>query len=120
VARPRPLIPASAAPGVAALATQFTQQTGIPVTVAGGSRDKTLGALKAGGPVDVVLLPTADIITLSTVSGMMPLGHITVGVSVKAGASVPDFPRWRNSAPLCSRPAGAPMPIPWPTPRQGR
>jgi len=84
------LTPASAAPGVAALATQFTQQTGISVTVAGGSRDKTLAALKTDGPVDVVLLPTADIITLSTVTGMTPLGHITVGVGVKAGASVPD------------------------------
>jgi molybdate transport system substrate-binding protein len=84
------LTPASAAPGATALAAQFTKTTGIPVTVTGGSRDKTLAALKAGGPVDVVLLPTADIITLPTVTGMTPLGHLLVGVGVKVGALVPD------------------------------
>jgi molybdate transport system substrate-binding protein len=84
------LTPASAAPGAAALATQFTRQTGIPVTVAGGSRDRIFAALKAGGPADVVILPTADFITLPNVTGMTPLGHIAVGVGVKAGASVPD------------------------------
>ena len=112
------LTPASAAPGVFALATQFTQQTCIPVTVAGGSRDKTLAALKTGGPVDVVLLPTADIITLSTVTGMTPLGHITVGVGVKAGASVPDVstPKKFRAVMLATR--GTPMPIPGPVPRQ--
>jgi len=84
------LTPASAAPGVAALAKQFTQQTGIPVTVAGGSRGKIFAALKAGGPADVVILPTGDLAQLPTVTGMTPLGHIAVGVGVKAGASVPD------------------------------
>ncbi len=84
------LTPASAAPGAAALATQFTQKTGIPVTVAGGSRDKIFAALKAGGPADVVLLPTTDIVALPTVTGMTPLGHIAVGVGVKTGTAVPD------------------------------
>lgn len=84
------LTPASAAPGATALAAQFTKTTGIPVTVAGGSRDKIFTALKAGDPADVVLLPTTDIITLPNVTGMTPLGHIAVGVGVKAGAPVPD------------------------------
>src|SRR5471030_1697828 len=69
------LTPASAAPGAAALAVQFTQKTGIPVTVTGGSRDKIFAALKAGGPADVVILPTGDLADLPMVAGMTPLGH---------------------------------------------
>lgn len=84
------LAPASAAPGAQALAAQFTKTTGVTVTLAGGSRDKIFAALKAGGPADVVLLPTSDFIALPSVTGMTPLGHITVGVGVKAGGRVPD------------------------------
>jgi len=84
------LTPASAAQGAAALATQFTQKTGITVTVSGGSRDKIFATLKAGGPADVVLLPSNDFVELPSVNGMTPLGHIVVGVGVKAGARVPD------------------------------
>ncbi|MBA2588534.1 MAG: substrate-binding domain-containing protein [Alphaproteobacteria bacterium] len=84
------LTPASAAPGATALATQFTKATGIAVTVAGGSRDRIFAALKVGGPADVVLLPTNDFAELPAVTGMTPLGHIAVGVGVKAGARVPD------------------------------
>ena len=84
------LTPASAAPGAQALAVQFTAQTGIPVTVTGGSRDKIFAALKAGSPADVVILPTGDLTDLPMVTGMTPLGHITVGVGVKAGAHLPD------------------------------
>jgi molybdate transport system substrate-binding protein len=84
------LTPASAAPGAAALAAQFSRQTGITVRVAGGSRDKIFATLKAGGPADVVLLPSNDLVSLSSVNGMTPLGHIIVGVGVKAGAPVPD------------------------------
>ena len=76
------LAPASAAPGAQALAVQFTAQTGIPVTVTGGSRDKIFAALKAGSPADVVILPTGDLTDLPMVTGMTPLGHITVGVGV--------------------------------------
>jgi molybdate transport system substrate-binding protein len=84
------LAPASAAPGLQALAPLFTQQTGIAVTVAGGSRSQTFAALKAGGPADVVILPTNDFVTLPNVMGMTPLGHIAVGVGVKAGTRLPD------------------------------
>jgi molybdate transport system substrate-binding protein len=84
------LTPASAAPGVTALAAQFTQATGIAVTVGGGARDKIFQALKEGGPADVVLLPTADILEMTSVIGMTPLGRIPVGVAVKVGAPVPD------------------------------
>jgi molybdate transport system substrate-binding protein len=84
------LAPASAAPGAAALAETFTKQTGIPVTVTGGSRDKIFAALKAGSPADVVILPSNDLADLPMVAGMTPLGHITVGVGVKSGAHVPD------------------------------
>jgi molybdate transport system substrate-binding protein len=84
------LTPASAAPGAQALATQFTGQTGIPVTVTGGSRAQTFAVLKAGGSADVVILPSNDLAELPMVAGMTPLGHITVGVGVKAGAHVPD------------------------------
>jgi molybdate transport system substrate-binding protein len=84
------LTPASAAPGAQALAVQFTQQTGIPVTVMGGSRAQTFAVLKAGGPADVVILPSNDLADLPTVTGMTPLGHIAVGAGVKAGAHVPD------------------------------
>ncbi len=85
------LTPASAAPGVQALAAQFTQATGTLVTVGGGARDKIFQALKAGDPADVVLLPTTDMVELPSVMGMTPLGHIAVGVGVKAGAPVPDI-----------------------------
>src|SRR5436309_1904683 len=84
------LTPASAAPGAQALAAQFTKTTGIPVTVTGGARDRVFATLKAGGPADVVLLPTSDFITLSSVTGMTPLGHILVGVGMRRGARVPD------------------------------
>ena len=84
------LTPASAAPGAQALATQFTKTTGISVAIAGGSRDKIFAALKAGGPADVVLLPSNDFLELASVRGMTPMGHITVGVGVKAGGRVPD------------------------------
>ena len=114
------LTPASAAPGATALAVQFTKTTGIPVTVTGGSRDKIFAALKAGGPADVVILPTGDLAQLPTVVGMTPLGHITVGVGVKAGAHVPDVPRRRNFAAACWRPGASPMPIPAPAHRPVR
>jgi molybdate transport system substrate-binding protein len=84
------LTPASAAPGVTALAALYTQQTGTLVTQAGGGRDKIFAILKAGGPADVVLLPSTDMADLPTVTAMTPLGHIRVGVAVKAGAPVPD------------------------------
>jgi molybdate transport system substrate-binding protein len=84
------LTPASAAPGAAALAAQYAQQTGTLVTLAGGGRDKIFAILKAGGPADVVLLPSSDMADMSTVTAMTPLGHIRVGVAVKAGAPVPD------------------------------
>jgi molybdate transport system substrate-binding protein len=85
------LTPASAAPGVRALAAKYTEQTGIQVTIGGGARDKIFQTLKEGGPADVVLLPTADIVELAGVMGMTPLGRIPVGVGVKAGAPVPDI-----------------------------
>jgi len=85
------LTPASAAPGVQAVASQFTQSTGILVTIGGGARDKIFQALKAGDPADVVLLPTLDMVELPSVMGMTPLGRIAVGVGVKAGAPVPDI-----------------------------
>src|SRR5690242_821648 len=84
------LAPASAAPGVAALAAPFTAKTGIAITVAGGAREKIFDTLKAGGPADVVLLPTSDFADTPTVTGMTPLGRIAVGVGVKAGSKVPD------------------------------
>ena len=55
------------------------------------TRDKILQALKEGGPADVVLLPTTDIVESPSVMGMTPLGRIAVGVGVKAGAAVPDI-----------------------------
>jgi molybdate transport system substrate-binding protein len=83
------LSPASAAPGLRALAQQYTAKTGKAVTVGGGSRAAVLAALKAG-PADVVVLPTADLIELNLVQGMTPLGRIPVGVAVKAGMPAPD------------------------------
>ena len=84
------LAPASATPGIRALAAQYTASTGIAVTIGGGARDKILAALKDGSPADVVVLPSADIAELPTVNAMTPLGRIVVGVAVKAGAPVPD------------------------------
>jgi molybdate transport system substrate-binding protein len=85
------LSPASAAPGATALAALYAQQTGTLVTLAGGGRDKIFAILKAGGPADVVLLPSTDMADIPTVTAMTPLGHIRVGVAVKAGAPVPDI-----------------------------
>jgi molybdate transport system substrate-binding protein len=85
------LSPASAAPGAKALAAQYTAKTGIAVTVAGGARNAIFAILKAGGPADVVLLPTNDFVDTPAVTGMTPLGRIAVGVAVKAGAKVPDI-----------------------------
>ena len=84
------LSPASAAPGLKALAAQYTAKTGQPVTLGGNGRQAVLAALKIG-PADVVVLPTTDFVNLSSVHGMTPLGHILVGVGVKAGAKVPDI-----------------------------
>jgi molybdate transport system substrate-binding protein len=84
------LAPASATPGLKALAAPFTAKTGIAVTIGGGARDKVFEILKAGGPADVVVLPTGDLVETPLVTGMTPLGHIAVGVGVKAGAKVPD------------------------------
>jgi molybdate transport system substrate-binding protein len=81
--------PASAQPGLKALAADYTAKTGTAVTIGGGSRANVLAALKTG-PADVVVLPTNDMIQLNTVSGMTPLGSIAVGVGVKAGSKVPD------------------------------
>ena len=83
------LAPASAQPGLKALAADYTAKTGTMVTVGGGSRANVLAALKAG-PADVVVLPTNDLITINTVAGMTPLGNVAVGVGVKAGSKVPD------------------------------
>jgi molybdate transport system substrate-binding protein len=85
------LAPASATPGLKALAAQFSAKTGTAVTVGGGSRDKVFEALNTGGPADVVVLPTSDLIETPRASGMTPLGHIVVGVGVKAGAKIPDI-----------------------------
>lgn len=84
------LAPASAIPGLNALAADYTARTGIAVTVGGGSRDKVMTALKAGDG-DVVVLPSADFSQLTQVTGMTPLGHIVIGVAVKAGAPAPDI-----------------------------
>ena len=84
------LAPASATPGLKAFAAQFAAKTGIAVTVAGGSRDKVFETLRGGGSVDVVVLPTNDLIETPRTTGMTPLGHIAVGVGVKAGSKVPD------------------------------
>jgi len=83
------LAPASAQPGLKALAADYTAKTGTMVTVGGGSRANVLAALKAG-PADVVVLPTNDLITINTVAGMTPLGNVAVGVGVTAGSKVPD------------------------------
>jgi molybdate transport system substrate-binding protein len=83
------LAPASATPGLQALAAPYTASTGIAVTIGGGSRAHVLGTLKAG-PADVVMLPTADLSELPNVAGMIPVGRITVGVAVKAGTKAPD------------------------------
>ncbi|HVW74716.1 MAG TPA: substrate-binding domain-containing protein [Rhizomicrobium sp.] len=84
------LAPASAAAGLAPIAAQYTASTGTQVTVGGGSRAKVVDALKSG-PADVVVLPTNDMAELPNVTGMTPLGRISVGVGVKAGARVPDI-----------------------------
>ncbi|HET7085311.1 MAG TPA: substrate-binding domain-containing protein [Rhizomicrobium sp.] len=85
------LAPASAAPGLQALAQPFTTKTGIAVTIAGGGRDKIFAALKTGGAADVVVLPTSDFADNPALNGMTPLGRIAVGVGVKAGSKVPDI-----------------------------
>jgi molybdate transport system substrate-binding protein len=85
------LAPASATPGLQTLAAQFSAKTGMTVTVGGGGRDKVFQALNSGAPVDVVVLPTSDLIETPRATGMTPLGHIPVGVGVKAGAKVPDI-----------------------------
>jgi molybdate transport system substrate-binding protein len=84
------LAPASAAVGLVPLAAQYSAISGLSVTVSGGSRAKTVEALKSG-PADIVVLPTGDIADLPNVTGMTPLGRIAVGVAVKAGARVPDI-----------------------------
>ena len=84
------LAPASAAVGLQPLAAQYTASTGVAVTVGGGSRANVLGALKTG-PADVVVLPTSDLSDMTNVSGMVPIGRITVGVAVKAGEKIPDI-----------------------------
>jgi molybdate transport system substrate-binding protein len=78
------------AAGLQPLAAQYTASTGTLVTVGGGSRAKVIDALKTG-PADVVVLPTSDMPDLPNVTGMEPLGRITVGVAVKAGEKVPDI-----------------------------
>lgn len=85
------LSPASAAPGLQALGAAFTAKTGIAVTLAGGGRDKVFAILKAGGPADVVVLPSNDFADAPAVTGMTPLGRIVVGVGVKAGSKAPDI-----------------------------
>lgn len=85
------LAPASATPGLKALAAQFSAKTGTMVTVGGGGREKVFDALRTGSPADVVVLPTTDLIETPQTTGMTPLGHIAVGVGVKAGAKVPDI-----------------------------
>ena len=84
------LAPASAQPGLQALATDYTAKTGIPVTVGGGSRDKVMAALKAGDG-DVVVLPSVDFESLNNVTAMTPLGHILIGVAVRKDAPAPDI-----------------------------
>jgi molybdate transport system substrate-binding protein len=84
------LAPASAQPGLTALAKDYTAKTGIPITISGGSRDKTVAALKAGQG-DVVVLPSVDFADLPQVTAMTPLGHILIGVAVKKGAPTPDI-----------------------------
>ena len=84
------LAPASAQPGITAVAKDYTAKTGVAVTVSGGARDKVMAALKAGEG-DVVVLPSTDFADLPMVVGMTPLGHIAIGVAVKAGARAPDI-----------------------------
>ena len=76
------LAPASATPGLAALAAPFAAKTGIAVTVAGGARDRIFSILQTGGPADVVVLPSSDFADLPMVNGMTPLGRIGVGLCV--------------------------------------
>ena len=84
------LVPASAGPGLKALAAQYSAKRGIPVTISGGSRANVLAALKTP-EADVVVLPTSDLIETNLVHGMSPLGRIPVGLAVRAGSKVPDI-----------------------------
>lgn len=84
------LAPASVAAGLQSLAAQYTASTGTQISVGGGSRAKVVDALKTG-PADVVVLPSNDMADLPNVTGMEPLGRITVGVAVKAGEKIPDI-----------------------------
>ena len=77
-------------PGFSPWRRNIPPAPGRPCQWAGGSRAKVIDALKSG-PADVVVLPTSDIADLPNVTGMVPLGRITVGVAVKAGAKVPDI-----------------------------
>jgi len=84
------LAPASAAPGLKAIAALYTAKAGTQVTIGGGARDKVFEALKTG-PADVVVLPSNDFVDLTDVTAMSPLGRIAVGVAVKAGTKLPDI-----------------------------
>jgi len=84
------LAPASAAPGLQALAAPFSAKTGIAVSIGGGGREKVFDILKTGGAADVVVLPTTDMADTPRITGTTPLGRIAVGVAVKAGSKVPD------------------------------
>src|ERR1700744_2717964 len=84
------LAPASATAGLQPLAAQYTASPGLGGTRGAGSRAAVRGALRAG-PADVVMLPTSDLSELPTVSGMVPIGRMMVGVAGKAGTNVPDI-----------------------------
>ena len=56
------------------------------MTLAVGGRAQVFEILNKGGPADVVVLPTSDLIESSRITGMSPLGQIPVGVGVKAGS----------------------------------
>ena len=84
------LAPALVTPGLKALADQFSAKTGIAIALGDGARDKVFDSLNAGGAADVVVLPTGDLVDSPRITGMTPLGHVPVGVGVKAGSKVPN------------------------------
>ncbi len=84
------LAPPAALPGLKVLAAQYSANRNIPVTVGGANRATILARLKTG-EVDLVILPTSDLIETNLVHGMTPLGRVPIGLGVRAGSRVPDI-----------------------------
>jgi molybdate transport system substrate-binding protein len=81
-------------PGLRALSSAWTAETGKKVTIVGGTVTRARDNVKNKVPGDVVLLPVAELTEVSANlrrGTVKPIGRVHFGLAIRTGATHPDI-----------------------------